>query len=93
MKLIRYIISILSILSLFFCEREVPYPHLAKKDVLLRVWCDVDNSDSAVVSVSRLYAITHDHRDQNEYLKELNLSPSYHNQWFRLQPMIFWKML
>lgn len=77
MKFIRYIISILSILSLFSCEREVPYPHLAKKDVLLRVWCDVDNSDSALVSVSRLYAITHDHRDQNEYLKDLNSELSF----------------
>ena len=37
----------------------------------------MDNSDSALVSVSRLYAITHDHRDQNEYLKDLNSELSF----------------
>ena len=65
-------IWILILVCLFSCERVIPYPNLAEEDALLNVSCEVTPSDSTTVTVSRLFAITHEHRDKEDYSKPLN---------------------
>ena len=64
-------IGVVVLMCLLSCERVIPYPSLAHEDALLRVDCEVESTDSALVSVSRLYAITYDHRDADENQKDL----------------------
>lgn len=65
-------IWIFIIMSFFSCEQVIPYPYLAKEDALIEVWCELSDADSAIVNISKLFAITHEHRDKNDYLDALD---------------------
>lgn len=73
----HWIIGMLVVMCLFSCDRVIPYPYLAKEDALLRVNSNVYDQDSALVLVSRLFAITHDHRSKDEYQKNLDSELSF----------------
>ena len=70
-RLLTYLCLLFLITS---CDSYVPYPALAEEDALIRLQCTVEEADSAVVSVSKEYMITHDHRPSGSGRVPLNSS-------------------
>lgn len=56
------------------CDSYVPYPTLTDEDALLKLECVVGESDKTLLTVSKAFMITHDHRLPGEMEKKLNSS-------------------